>query len=77
MRRLVRRSYDGREMKPLDEKRRDSILAKILKIGNRNNKGGNLLNAAKELKVLKKNGYDVDSYFILFWSFIQRYGHKE
>jgi hypothetical protein len=64
-------------MKPLDEKRRDSVLAKILKIGNRSNEGGDLLDAAKELKILKKNGYDVDSYFILFWSFIQRYGQKE
>ena len=59
-------------MKPLDERQRDSVLAKILRVGEKRKKAY-AVEAARELKELRKNGYDVDSYFTVFWSFIERY----
>ena len=60
------------KMKPLDESQRDSLLAKILRVGEKRKKVY-AVEAAKELRELRKNGYDVDSYFTVFWSFIERY----
>jgi len=62
------------EVKPLDEEKRDKLLVKILRIGEREDKGSNAIEVANELKNLRKEGYDVDSYFIMFLGFIQRYG---
>ncbi len=60
-------------MKPLDESQRDSLLAKILRVGEKRKKVY-AVEAANELWELRKNGYDVDSYLKVFWSFIERYG---
>lgn len=59
-------------MKPLNECQRDTLLAKILRVGEKRKKVY-AVEAANELKKLRKNGYDVDSYFTVFWSFIERY----
>ena len=64
------------KMKPLNEKQRDSVLAKILRIGAEKNKGETAIEVVEELKNLKNKGYDVDSYFLVFSSFIGRYGLK-
>ncbi len=61
-------------MKPLDEAQRDSLLAKILKLGETKRKKVQAVEAANELRELKKNGYDVESYFAVFWGFVERYG---
>ncbi len=62
-----------RFMKPLDEKQRDSLLAKILNIGNCGNKTDRkVIDAANELKMLKKEGFDVDSYFLVFLGFMEK-----
>ena len=62
-----------RFMKPLDEKQRDSLLAKILSIGNSESKTDReIVSAASELKMLKKEGFDVDSYFLVFLGFMEK-----
>ncbi|MDP3917482.1 MAG: hypothetical protein Q8Q42_04330 [Nanoarchaeota archaeon] len=73
MRRLTR-SCCSLELKPLNENQRDSLLGKILRIAENKNRGLNALDVAKEIRILKKEGYDVDSYSVIFWGFIQRYG---
>ena len=62
------------ELKPLDQNKREKLLTKILKIGNRDNEKKNMKEVAKELNLLRREGYDVDSYSMLFMGFIQRYG---
>jgi len=62
------------EVKPLDEEKRDKLLVKILKIGETEDKGGNAVEAANELNLLRREGYDVESYFIMFLGFLERYG---
>tara|TARA_Y100000310_G_scaffold344814_1_gene459692 strand:+ start:451 stop:693 length:243 start_codon:yes stop_codon:yes gene_type:complete len=63
------------DMVPLDENQRDSIIGKILKIGNRHKKEV-ASNIMEELMDLRKKGYDVDAYFLVLRNFVQRYGVK-
>ena len=62
------------EVKPLDEEKRDKLLVKILRIGESEDKGSNAIDVANELNLLRREGYDVDSYFIMFLGFLERYG---
>jgi len=64
------------EVKPLDEDRREKLLVKILRLGESRNKKADVANAANELQELRRNGYDVDSYFIMFLGFLERYRLK-
>jgi len=73
MKRLVR-SCCSLELKPLNERQRDTLLGKILRIAKGKDRGFSAMNAAKEIKVLKEKGYDIDSYYGVFWGFVQRYG---
>jgi hypothetical protein len=59
--------------KPLDEKQRDSLLGNILKISGSKDRGGKAIKIAEEMSKLKKEGYDVDSYLQVFWTFMRRY----
>jgi len=61
------------EMKSLDEKQRDNIIRRILKIGSSKNKKDDVVKAVEELENLEKRGYDVDSYFLVLKDFIERY----
>ncbi len=70
----VRRMCCSLEMKPLDQNKRETLLTKILKIGNRDNEKKNMKEVAEELNLLRREGYDVDSYSMLFMGFMQRYG---
>jgi len=46
---------------------------KILRLGNEHDKD-HAMDIVGDLKVFTKEGYDVDSYFIMFTGFLQRYG---
>jgi hypothetical protein len=64
------------KMKPLNEKQRDSLLGKILKISGSKDRGGKAIQVAEEMGKLKKSGYDIDSYLQVFWTFMRRYSIK-
>lgn len=62
------------EVKPLDEEKRDKLLMKILKIEESEDKERNIIDVSNELKLLRREGYDIESYFIMFLGFLERYG---